>query len=134
MAAEEPMEPVFAFFFAWFAVSLALFPLVSTIDGAAFGGSLGSAVDLGISVVAALPAALEFHFSDRNPRLAGKFVAVFVGLFFLAVIGQSFVYVALGVPETLPVADLLVVLVTYVVTYVLVYRGGLARVRAALAG
>lgn len=134
MAEEEALEPVFVFFFAWFGLTLAVFPLVATLDSAAFGGSLGSLIGLGVSVVVSIPAALEFLFSDRNPRLVGKFVAVFVGLFFLVILGQSAVYVALGIPETIPVVDVGVLLVTYVVTYVLVYRGWLARLRAGLSG
>lgn len=132
MADEEPVEQVYTFFFAWFGFTLAVFPLVATLDSTAFGGSLGTLVGLGISVVVSVPAALEFLFSERDPRLVGKFVAVFVGLFFVAILLQASVYVALDRTETIPVLEFAVLFVTYLVAYVLVYRGGLARIRDAL--
>lgn len=132
MAEDEPFEPVYTFFFAWFGFTLAVFPLVATLDSTAFGGSLGPLVGLGISVVASLPAAMEFLFSDRNPRLVGKFVAVFVALFFVAIILQSSVYVALDRTETIPALEFTVLFATYLAAYLLVYRGGLARIRDAL--
>lgn len=132
MAEDEPVEPVYTFFFAWFGFSLAVFPLVATVNSTAFGGSLRLVVVLGASVVVTIPAALEFLFSDRNPRLVGKFVAVFVGLFFLAILAQAGLYVALGRTETIPAVEFAVLLATYVATYVLVYRGGLDRFTAAV--
>lgn len=134
MADDEALEPVFTFFFAWFGFTLAVFPLVATIDSTGFGGSLGSLVGLAISVIVSIPPALEFLFSDRNPRLVGKFVAVFVGLFFVAIVVQSAVYVLLGRTETVPAIEFGFLLATYAAAYVLVYRGGLGRVRAAVTG
>ena len=132
MSEETPLEPVYTFFFAWFGFTLAVFPLVATIDTTAFDGSLGTLVGLGISVVVSIPAALEFLFSDRNPRLVGKFVAVFVVLFFLAILLQALIYVGLDQTETIPILEFAVLLATYAVSYALVYRGGLDRLRAAV--
>jgi len=126
------MEPIFKFFFAWFGITLAVFPLVATIDSTAFGGSLGTLLGLGISVVVSIPAALEFLFSDRNPRLVGKFVAVFVVLFFIAIVIQASIYVALGQTETFPILEYVVLFATYAVAYALVYRGGLDKLQAAV--
>lgn len=130
MSEETPFEPVYTFFFAWFGFTLAVFPLVATIDSTAFDGSLGTLIGLGASVVVSIPAALEFLFSDRNPRLVGKFVAVFVVLFFLAILLQASIYVSLGQTETIPILEFAVLLVTYAVAYVLVYRGGIDRLKA----
>lgn len=132
MADDDTVEPVYRFFFAWFGFTLAVFPLVATVDSVGFGGSLGSAVVLVASVVAALPAALEFLFADRNPRLVGVFVVAFAGLYFLVLVGQAAVYVALGRAETVPAVEVGLLLATYAVTYLLVYRGGLARLRGAV--
>lgn len=132
MAEQDNAEPVFQFFFAWFGFTLAVFPLVATVDSVAFGGSLGNTVVLVASVVVSLPAALEFLFSDRNPHRVGRYVAVFVGLYFLMLVGQAGVYVALGRTETVPAVEFALLLVTYAVAYVLVYRGGLARLRGAV--
>lgn len=132
MAEDDPAEPVYTFFAAWFGLTLALFPLVATVDSTAFGGSLGSPVVLASSVLVALPGALEFLFSDRNPWLVGQFVAVFVVVFFLALVVQSGVYVWLDRTETVPAVEFALLLATYVVAYVLVYRGGLARLRGAV--
>ncbi|MFB6353853.1 MAG: hypothetical protein ABEJ92_07175 [Halobacteriales archaeon] len=132
--ADDAVEGVYQFFFAWFGLTLAVFPLVATVEATVFGGSLGSVVVLGASVVLTIPAALEFRFSDRNPRLVGLFVAAFVGLYFLAILGQAAVYVAIGRTETVPSAEFVVLLGTYAVAYVLVYRGGWARLRATVAG
>lgn len=132
MAEDDSFEPVFTYFFAWFGFTLAVFPLVATIDTNAFGGTLGGPVVLAISVAVAIPAALEFVFSDRNPRQVGVYVGVFVGLYFLAIVGQAGLYVTLGIPETVPAVEYAVLFATYVVAYVLVYRGGLARLRGAV--
>lgn len=132
MADDDRTEAVYRYFFAWFALSLAVFPLLATIDALAFDGSLGSQVVLVASVVVTIPAALEFLFSDREPRLVGRYVAVFVGLYFLVIVGQAAVYVSLGRAETLPAVEVVLLLATYAVAYVLVYRGGLARLRAAV--
>lgn len=132
MAEDDALDPVFTFFFAWFGITLAVFPLVATVNSGAFGGTFGTTVVLGISVVVAIPAALEFLFSDRDARLVGKFVGVFVVLFFIALVVQSAVFVALGETETIPAVEFAFLVATYVATYVLVYRGGLARVKAAV--
>lgn len=132
MADEDPFDAVFTFFFAWFGLTLAVFPLVATVNSAGFDGSLGSPLVLGISVVVSVPAALEFLFSDRNPRLVGQFVAVFVGVFFVAIVVQSAVFVAIGQTEPVPAVEFAFLLATYVVAYVLVDRGYVARLRDAL--
>jgi hypothetical protein len=132
MAEEDPFEPVYTFFFAWFGFTLAVFPLVATVNSAAFGGTLSSLVVLVASVVVTIPAALEFLFSDREPRLVGKFVAVFVVLFFVTLVAQATVYVSLGRTESIPAVEIAVLFVTYVAAYLLVYRGGLARLQAAV--
>lgn len=132
MAEDDPYEWVYTFFFAWFGFTLAVFPLVATIDTNAFDGSLGGPVVLGVSIAASVPAALEFVFSDRNPRLVGRFVVVFVGLYFLAIVGQASVYVAAGVTETIAALEYALLFVTYGVAYALVYRGGLSRLRDAV--
>lgn len=132
MAEDDPFEPVYTFFLAWFGFTLAVFPLVATVDTVVFDGSLTGPVVLAISIVATAPAGVEFVFSDRNPRRVGKFVGVFVGLYFLAIVGQASAYVAIGVDEPIPAIELTALFATYAVAYVLVYRGGMARVRAAL--
>ncbi len=132
MAEDDPFEPVFTFFFAWFGFTLAVFPLVATINSNAFGGSLDGPVVLAISIAVTVPAGLEFVFSDRDPHQVGKFVGVFVGLYFLAILGQATAYVAMGIQETLPALEFALLFVTYLVAYGLVYRGGLARIRGAL--
>ncbi|MDZ7701577.1 MAG: hypothetical protein U5J98_05635 [Halobacteriales archaeon] len=132
MAEDDPFEPVYTFFFAWFGFTLAVFPLVATVDSSVFDGSLSGPVVLAISIVTTFPAGIEFVFSDREPRRVGKFVGVFVALYFVAILAQASVYVAIGVDETIPVLEFAVLFATYVAAYVLVYRGGLARVRAAL--
>lgn len=132
MAEDDPFEPVYTYFFAWFGFTLAVFPLVATINSAVFDGSLQPTVVLGASIVVTIPAALEFLFSDRNPRLVGKFVGVFVGLFFVALVVQSVVFVALDQTETVPVVEFAFLVATYAVAYVLVYKGGLDRIRAAV--
>lgn len=132
MTEEDPFESVYTFFFAWFALTLAVYPLVATIESTAFGGSLGSLTVLVGSVAISLPGALEFLFSDRNPRLVGQFVAVFVVLFFVALVGQAVLHVALGREETIAVVELASLLVTYAAAYGLVYKGGLLRLRAAV--
>lgn len=126
MAEDDPVEPVYTFFFAWFGLTLAVFPLVATIDSAAFDGTLGSLVGLGASVVVTIPGALEFVFSDRDPRLVGTFVVVFVVLYFVAIVLQAGVHVALGRAEPVAAVEFAVLFATYVATYGLVYRGGLA--------
>ena len=132
MAEDEALEPVFVFFFAWFGFSLAVFPLVATIDTHGFGGGLGSLTLLLVSVVVSIPAGLEFVWSDRNPRLVGTFVVVFVVLYFLALVAQAGAYVALGFERTVAALEFGALFATYAVTYWLVYRVGLGRVRAAL--
>lgn len=132
MADDEALEPVFTFLFASFGFTLAVFPLVATIESTVFGGSLGELVVLGTSVVLSIPAALEFVFSERNPRLVGRFVGVFVVLYFIVLVGQAGVYVALGASRTVPVAEFAALFATYVVAYWLIYRGGLGRLRGVL--
>lgn len=132
MAEDDPFEPVYTFFLAWFGFTLAVFPLVATVDTTVFDGSLGGPVVLAISIVATFPAGVEFVFSDREPRRVGKFVGVFVALYFVAILAQATVYVAIGVTETVPALEFTLLFATYAVAYVLVYRGGLTRVRAAL--
>lgn len=132
MAEDDPFEPVYVYFFAWFGFTLAVFPLVATVDSTVFGGSLGGPTVLALSIAVTIPAALEFVFSDRNPRRVGLYVGVFVGLYFLAIIGQAAVYVALGVSETVPAVEFVLLFATYVVAYVLVYRGGIDRLRDAV--
>lgn len=127
MAGDDPFEPVYVFFPAWFGLTLAVFPLVATIDSVVFDGSLGTLVVLVGCVVLTIPAALEFLFSDRNPRLVGWFVGVFVILYFLAIVVQAGVYVAVDQAETIPALEFGVLFATYVLAYLLVYRGGLAR-------
>jgi hypothetical protein len=132
MAQAELFEPVSSFFYAWFGFTLAVFPLVATVDSTAFGGRLGGPTVLVASVVVSVPAALEFLFSKRNPRLVAWFVGVFVVLYFLAIVVQAGVYVALGLAETVAVVEFLVLGATYVVAYALVYKGGLSRLRSAV--
>ena len=132
MAEDDPFEWVYTFFLAWFGFTLALFPLVATVDTTVFDGSLGGPLVLALSIAASVPAALEFVFSDRNARLVGWFVVVFVVLYFLAIVGQASVYVALGADETIAVLEFALLFATYVAAYGLVYRGGLARLRAAV--
>lgn len=132
MAEEDAFEPVYTYFFAWFGFTLAVFPLVATLNSAFFDDSLGTTVVLGASIVATIPAALEFLFSDRNPRLVGKFVVVFVGVFFVALVVQSAMFVALDQTETVPAVELAFLVATYVIAYVLVYKGGLTRIRTAM--
>ena len=132
MPEDEALEPVLVFFFAWFGFSLAVFPLVATVDTHAFDGSLGGPTVLLISLVATVPAGMEFAFNDRNPRLVGKFLLAFVALYFLALVAQAGGYVALGLEETVAALEFGVLFATYAVSYGLVYRGGLDRLRAAL--
>lgn len=132
MAEDALVEPVYTFFFAWFGFTLAVFPLVATVNSVGFDGTLSSTVVLAASIVVAVPAALEFLFSDREPRLVGKFVAVFVVLFFVAVVAQAVVYVSLGRSDSIPAVEFVLLVVTYAGAYALVYRGGLARLRAAV--
>jgi hypothetical protein len=132
MAEDDPFEPVYTYFFAWFGFTLAVFPLVATVDTTVFDGSLGGPVVLAISIAVTVPAALEFVFSDRNPRRVGLYVGVFVGLYFLAIIGQAGVYVSLGIAETIPAVEFALLFATYAVTYGLVYRGGLDWLRGAV--
>lgn len=129
----DPFEPIFTFFFAWFGLTLAVFPLIATIDTAAFGGTLGSFVVIVASTVVTIPAALEFVFSDRNPRLVATFVVVFVALYFVAIVAQSTAYVALGRDEPVPAIEVAVLFATYAAAYGLVYRDGLDRFRRTLA-
>lgn len=132
MAEDDRVEAVYTFFYAWFGFTLAVFPLVATVDSTAFGGSLGSLVVLASSVVVTIPAALEFLFSDRDPRLVGTFVVVFVVLFFLAIVLQAVVYVAFELGDSIPAVEFVLLLVTYVAAYALVYRGGLDRLKGTL--
>lgn len=132
MAEDDRVEAVYTFFYAWFGFTLAVFPLVATVDSTAFGGSLGSLVVLASSVVVTIPAALEFLFSDRDPRLVGTFVVVFVVLFFLAIVLQALVYVAFELGDSIPAVEFVLLLVTYVAAYALVYRGGLDRLKGTL--
>ncbi|NIS34443.1 MAG: hypothetical protein GWN07_28005 [Actinobacteria bacterium] len=62
----------------------------------------------------------------------GLFVLVFVLLYFLALVAQAGTYVALGFERTVAALEFGVLFGTYAVTYWLVYRLGLDRVRAAL--
>ena len=134
MAGDAAGESVTTFFYAWFGLTLAVFPLVATVEATAFGGGFGSLAVLVASVVAALPAALEVAFSDRSLRRVGEFVAAFVVLYFLAIVGQAGAYVALGRTDTVPAAEVAVLLATYAVAYWVVYRVGVDRLRAALGG
>lgn len=129
---DEPLRPAFVFFLALLGFAMTFVPLVATVDSIAFGGRLVGSVVPVASLALAIPPALEFAFSGRDPYLVGKYVGAFVVLYFLAIVGQAAVYVSLGVPEPIPVAELLVLFATYVVAYVLVYRGGWARLRRAI--
>lgn len=132
MADEDGFGPVSTFVSAWLGLTLAVFPLVATLEQTAFGGSLGGLVVMGICVVVTIPAALEFLFSDRNPRLVATFVVVFIVLYLLAIVGQTGVYFAVGVAEPIPAVEFAVLFTTYGLTYWLVYRTGLARIKQAV--
>lgn len=127
MPEDDAIASVMRFFYAWFGVTLALFPLVATIEANAFGGRFGTLGVLVASVVSSFPVALEFLFSERNPRRVGEFVVVLVALYFIAILGQAGVYVAIGRSDTVAAVEVVILLATYVVTYVLVYRVGVAR-------
>lgn len=132
MSDDEPLGPASVFFLSLVGFALALLPLVATIDAVAFGGRfVGSGVPVA-SLVLAVPPAIEFAFSGRDPYMVGKFVGAFVVCYGLAILGQAAVYVALGIPEPVPAAELVVLVATYVVAYALVYRGGLARLKRAV--
>lgn len=132
MSDDEPLRPVYVFFLSMFGFGLVAIPLVATIDSVAFAGRLGGTVVPLASLALAIPPALEFAFSGRNPFLVGWYVGTFVVLYFLAIVGQAAVYVSLGIPEPIPAAELLVLFLTYVLAYVLVYRGGLNRLKRAI--
>lgn len=132
MAEDDPYEWVYTLFLAWFGFTLAVFPLVATLDTNVFDGSLGGPLVLAASIATSVPAALEFVFSDRNARLVGRFVLVFVVVYFLAIVGQASVYVALGADETIALLEFALLFATYAVAYGLVYRGGLARLKTAV--
>lgn len=134
MAADERTAAITTFFYAWFGVTLAVFPLVATVEARAFGGRFGSLAVLVASVVAALPAALEFAFTGRNVRRVWEYVVAFVVLYFLAILGQAGVYVVLGRTQTVVAFEIVVLFATYAVAYWLVYRVGVDRLRGAVAG
>jgi len=129
---DESLGSASVFFLAMLGFAMTFVPLVATIDSIVFGGqNVGAAVPVA-SLVLAVPPAIEFAFSGRDPYLVARYVGAFVVLYFLAIVGQAVVYVGLGIPEPVPVAELLVLFATYVVAYVLVYRGGWARMKRAV--
>jgi len=131
---DESIGPASVFFLALIGFAMTFVPLVATVDSIVFGGqNVGSAVPVA-SLVLAIPPAIEFAFSRRDPYLVARYVVAFVVCYFLVIVGQAVVYVGLGIPEPVPVAELLVLFATYVVAYVLVYRGGWARLKGALVG
>ena len=134
MSDDESIGAASVFFLALIGFAMTFVPLVATVDSIVFGGqNVGSVVPVA-SLVLAIPPAIEFAFSRRDPYLVARYVVAFVVCYFLVIVGQAVVYVGLGIPEPVPVAELLVLFATYVVAYVLVYRGGWARLKGALVG
>lgn len=132
--AEDEEGPVFTFFLAWFGFTMVLFPLVATLDSAVFGGNLGRLMVPLISLIAAIPAALEFAFSGRDPYKVGVFVGAFVILFFVSILLQAIVSVGLGSMQPIPAVQFGFLFGAYVVAYVLVYRYGIGDLKATLTG
>lgn len=122
MADEETDGPVFTFFLSWLGFTMAAYPLVATFDSAVVGGSLGQLLVPLISLVVTIPAALEFAFSDRDAYRIGIFVGAFVILFFVSILLQAVVAVALGSLQPIPAAQFGFLFAAYVIAYVLVYR------------
>lgn len=130
--ADETQPPAVVFFLALVAFGMLAFPLVATLDSAVFDGRIsGPWVPLISLFVATLPA-LEFAFSGRDPYRAGWYVGAFISLYFLVIVGQAAVYVSLGRGEPDPAVEVAGLLLTYVVAYLLVYRGVGARLKSAL--
>lgn len=125
--------PVYTFFLSWFGFTLVVFPFVATLDSAVFGGNLGQLLVPLISLVVTIPAALEFAFSRRDPYNVGVFVGVFVGLFFLSILLQAGIAVAMGAEEPIPAVQFAMLFLAYIGSYVIVYRIGTDRIKAAFA-
>ena len=129
---DESLHPASVFFLALLGFAMTLVPLVATIDSIVFEGQhLRAGVPIA-SLVLAVPPAIEFAFSGRDPYLVARFALAFVVCYFFVILGQAVVYVGLGIPEPIPVAELFVLFATYAVAYVLVYRGGWARMKRAV--
>lgn len=123
--------PVFTFFLSWFGFTLVVFPLVATLDSAVFAGNLGQLLVPLISLVVTIPAALEFAFSGRDPYKVGVFVGVFVVLFFLSIVLQAAVAVAMNADEPIPTVQFAMLFLAYIGAYVVVYRIGTDRIKGA---
>lgn len=131
---DEPLRPVYNFFLSTLAFTLVALPLVATVDRAALDGLLGGSGQPVASVALAIPAAFEFAFSGRDPFLVGKYVVAFLVCYFLVIVGQAAVYVSLGIPEPIPLVEFGLLFGTYLVAYLLVYRGGYDRLKRAIGG
>ena len=134
MSDDESLGPASVFFLALLGFAMTFVPLVATVDSIVFGGqNVGAAVPVA-SLVLAVPPAFEFAFSRRDPYRVARYVVAFIVCYFIAIVGQAVVYVSLGIPEPIPVAELVVLFATYAVAYVLVYRGGWARLKGTVSG
>lgn len=131
---EDDDGPAYTFFLSWFGFTMVVFPFVATLNSAVFGGNLGQFMVPVISLVVTIPAALEFAFSGRDPYKVGMFVGAFVVLFFLSIILQAIIAVAINLEESIPAVQFGFMFAAYIGAYVLVYRIGLDRIKRAITG
>lgn len=132
MAEDERQEPIYNFFLSTFGFAMIAFPLVATVNTTYFSGELGGGMLSVICLVFAIPPALEFAFSRRDPVRIGKYVITFLVIYFLVIVVQAAFFVSIGASEPIPAVQFSLLFVTYVITYVLVYRGGIDSLKRGL--
>jgi small-conductance mechanosensitive channel len=113
-----------------FRAGLGLFPLVASAETVLLSGSTPIAVLAGATLALALPVAVEFTSTDRDVDALERFVTGVLVLWLVATLAVS-VTGAFG--ATRPTAERLglgLVLLGYLLSYLLVYAGWAARIRA----
>jgi small-conductance mechanosensitive channel len=113
-----------------FRAGLGLFPLVASAETVLLSGSTPIAVLAGATLALALPVAVEFTSTDRDIDALERFVMGVIVLWLVATVAVS---VAGAMGATRPTAErvgLVLVLAGYGVSYLFVYAGWGARLRA----
>lgn len=122
MQGDLPRDAISTFFLAQAAFILVCFPLVATANTTLLDGQLNIGVVFLISAIIGLTPAFEFAFSDRDPYLLGQYIIVFAGLVFISILMNAIFHVAIGREEPIPAVTFVLVLLSYAIAYLLVYR------------
>jgi hypothetical protein len=132
MSEDEFESPAPLYLVAHLSVLVLLFPIAVTLN-IVLDGVLSGWEMIGGCFLLSIPGAALFVFSGRGIPTLGKYVLAVTVLWVVSIVLEPLVYLSLGAREPIALVQIGLLAFVYGVSYLLVYRDGLDRIRATVA-